>query len=120
MCHLNPYLIYFLSFSLSSVCFIYVLFYSLCKLAEQYTKGQQDTDAIGAETSDLDTDIPEPTLETTQSKESLPLSLIGVNETIIQDSYPDDFLLEDTVEPTGIIEGKDDSKKSTTVINVPG
>ena len=120
MCHPDPYLAYFLSSSLSVVQFIYILFHLLCKLAEQYTKEQQDTDVIGGETLDLDTNFRESTVEITQSKDSLPLSLIGVSETIVQDFSPDDFPLEATVEPTGIIEVKYDSKKSTTAITVPG
>ena len=120
MCHPDPHLAYFLSSSLSVVQFIYILFHLLCKLAEQYTKEQQDTDVIGRETLDLDTNFPESTVEITQSKDSLPLSLIGVSETIVQDFSPDDFPLEATVEPTGIIEVKYDSKKSTTAITVPG
>ena len=90
----------------------------VCKFAEQYTKEQQDAESFAGQTSDLDTKVPESTAEA--AKTSLPLSLIDANETIIQDSFSEEFLSDATAEQTVVVEGKDDLKQSTSVINVPG
>ena len=109
------------SFSLFFFFVLYSLpFYLLYEFTEQNTKEQKDAEDIAGETSDLDTSIPEPTVEATQSKDSLPLSLVTVSETIIEDSFADDFLLDATVEQTRVIRERDDSKKSTAIINVSG
>ena len=96
---------------LCTVCFVSLPVY---KLAEQYTKEQQDTGAIAGETSDLETKVPESTVQTTPSKDSLPLSLIDGNEMIIQDSFPEEVNLDDAVQQDRIIEERDDSQKSAT------
>ena len=78
------------------------------QLAEQYTMGQQDTEAIAVEeTSDLETKSPESTVQTIQSKDSLPLSLVDDNEMIILDSFPEEVNLDAVVEQDRIIEERD-------------
>ena len=108
---LQPFPLFYFLYSFS--------FFLLCKLTEQFTKEQSDTEAISGETSDLDiTTVPE--LPAEAIKTSLPLSLIDVNETITKDSFSEEFLVDATVEQTGVVEGKDDSKKFTSVIDVTG
>ena len=87
----------------------------LCKLVEQHTEEQQDTEAVDGETSYLDTNILEETAEATQSKDSLPLLLVNGNEIIVQDSNPDGVNLDATIE-----EEEDTSKKSPDTITVYG
>ena len=101
-----------LSFSLSIVHFICVLFHLICKLTELYTKERQDTKAIAGETSDLDTKNLEST-EATESKHSVALSQLDtVDVMIIQDSFPEEVDLNVTVEADGVIEGTEESKKT--------
>ena len=58
----------------------------------------------------LDTNVPEPTAEATQSKDSLPLSLVDGSEIIVQDSFPGGVNLDATIEE------EDTLKKSATII----
>ena len=90
----------------------------LCKLVAQYKKEQQNTEA--GETCDLETKVPESTVQATQSKDSLPLLLVDGNEMIIQDSLSEEVNLDDAVQQDRIIEERDDSQKSATIAKVPG
>ena len=97
-----------------------VPFHLICKFTEQYTKEQQDTEVITGETSDLDTNVPEPSAEAIRSKDSVALSLLDdVHEILVQDYFPGEVHLDVTVEDD-FVEGKDDSKKSTTLAIVSG
>ena len=91
-----------------------------CKLTDQETKEQKDTADIDGDTSDLDTTVSEPPVEAIQSKDSLTLSLVDVNEMIIKDSFSEDIHLNATAEETGVIQEKVDSKKFTAMVNVCG
>ena len=100
------------------ICSVFFIcsFYLRCKLTEQYTKEQQDTEAIGGETKAI-----ESSEKTTQFKDSVLLSLPdNVTEIVLQDSFPEEVISDFAVEADGIIEGKDDSKKSKTIAKVPG
>ena len=91
----------------------------LCKLIEQYTKEQLDTEATGGETSNLDTKNPESSAEAT--KDSVALSLLDdVREMVVHDSFPEEVHLDDTIEVDVEIEGKDDSKQSVSITDIPG
>ena len=94
----------------------------LRKLAEQYTKEQQDTAVIDGETADTGTNVLESTVEAIESEENLPLSLVYINEKIIQGSSPEEVKLDPLVQQHGVIEVNDDSQKSFTeaIINIPG
>ena len=101
-----------------NLCVLYHLPCILCKLAEQHTKEQQDTEAVAGKTSNLETKVPESTVQTV--KDSLPLSLADVNEMIIQDSFPEEVNLDAIVEEGGNIEEEDNSKKSSATIIIYG
>ena len=91
------------------------------KLTEQYTEEQQDTQAIGGETSGLDTKLPKYSEESTQYRDSIPLSLIDhVTGMVVRDSLPEEAAPNFAFEAVSVVEGKDDSKKSTTIAKVPG
>ena len=100
------------------ICSVFFIcsFYLRCKLTEQYTKEQQDTEAIGGETK-----VIESSENATHFKDSVPLSLVdNVTEITVQDSFPEEVISDFIVEADGIIERKDDSKKSATIAKVPG
>ena len=100
-----------------SLCSIYIPCHLLCKFAEQKTKEQK---AIAGKTSNLDTKVLESAVDATESTDRLTLSLVDVNEVTIQDSTPEEVKMDAAVQQHGDIEGKDDSKKSTSIINVSG
>ena len=83
----------------------------LCKLVEQHTEEQQDTETVDGETSYLDINVPE---ATAQAKDSLPLLLVDENEIIVQDSCPGGVNLDATIEE------EDTSKKSPDTKTVYG
>ena len=90
---------------------------SLCKLAEQCTMKQQDTETIAGEASNLDTKISESTVEATESNDSLTLSLVDAKEIFIQDSFLEEVILDAKVEDGNIEEY---SKKSRATITIRG
>ena len=95
-----------------NLCVLYHLPCTLCKIAEQ------DTEAVAGKTSDLETKVPESTVQTV--KDSLPLSLADVNEMIIQDSFPEEVNLDAIVKEGGNIEEEDNSKKSSATVIIYG
>ena len=104
----------FFLFICSVFLFLLCIFF-LCKRTEQFTK-EQHTEAIGGESK-----VPESSEKATQSKDIVPLSLVdNLTEIIVQDSLPEEVISDFALEADGVTEGKDDSKKSTTIANVPG
>ena len=96
-------------------------FYLLCKLTEQYTEELQDRGDINGKTLDLDKKVPELTEEATVSKDSIALSLLDdVDEMVVQESFPEAIDVNVIVEADDITGGKEDSKETTTIINVSG
>ena len=90
---------------------------------EQHTEEQKHTDVVSEEFSELDTtQVLESAQEATQSKESVPLSLVdGAREIIVEDSIPDGMMPAVTVEDEeGEFGGKDGFKKSTSDITIQG
>ena len=55
------------------------------------------------------------------SEGSVPLSLLAdVNELVANDSFHEEVHLDVAVESDDVIEEKDDSKQSTTILNICG
>ena len=83
--------------------------YILFSYIEQYTEEQQDVMASAGVVSDLDAKALESSEETTQSKDSVSLSLVDdVSEIFLHDSVPDEVTLDVSIEDDGKIEGKED------------
>ena len=90
------------------------------KFLEEYTGEQQDVHTIAEVVSDFDTKGLESVAEATESKESVPLSLVdNIGEIIIQDSIPEEVILV-ILEDEKEIKGKDDLKTSTADITIHG
>ena len=90
---------------------------------EQHTEEQKHTDAVSEEFSELDTtQVLESAQEATQSKESVPLSLVDdARQIIVEDSIPDGMIPDVTVEDEeGEFGEKDGLKKSTGDIIIQG
>ena len=69
----------------------------------------------------MNTNISHSTAEAILSEGSIPLSLLAdVNELVANNSFPEEVHIDVTVESDDAIEGKDDSKQSTTIINISG
>ena len=69
----------------------------------------------------MNTNIPHSTAEATLSEGSVPLSLLAdVNELVANDSFPEEVHVDVAVESDDVIEEKDDSKQSTTILNICG
>ena len=106
-----------------SICMFYLcsLSASTLKLLEKYTEEQQDVHTISEIVSDFDTKGLDSTAETTESKQSVPLSLVDdIGEIIIQDSVPEEVTLYVILEDGKEIEEKDDLKTSTSDITIHG
>ena len=94
---------------------------STLKLLEQYTEEQKDVHTIAEVVSDFDTKGLESAAEATESKESVPLSLVGdIREIIIQDSIPEEVILHVILEDEKEIEAKDDFKTSAADLTIHG
>ena len=90
---------------------------------EKHTEEQKHTDAVSEEFSELDTtQVLESAQEATQSKESVPLSLVDdARQIIVEDSIPDGMIPDVTVEDEeGEFGDKDGLKKSTGDIIIQG
>ena len=82
-----------------------------CKLTEQRTKEQQDTDVVTEEISDLDPNILESAVGAVQSKDCVALSLVDdSNELILQNLLPEEVTVD-----TQKMEDKEDFKSNAGV-----
>ena len=94
---------------------------STLKLLEQYTEEQQDAHTITEVVSNLDTKGLESAAEATESKESVPLSLVDdICEIIIQDSIPEEVIFDVILEDEREIEAKDDFKTFAADLTIHG
>ena len=91
------------------------------ELAEQHAKDQQDTAAITDDTSDFDSKIIDAAEEAAQSKDSVALYLVDdTKEVVIEESTPEEEILNVIIEEEGDAEGRDESEKSTTAATILG
>ena len=94
---------------------------STLKLLEQYTEHQQDVHTITEFVSDFDAKGLESAAEATESRETVPLSLVDdIGEIIIQDSIPEEVILDVILEDEKELEGKDDLKTAAADITIHG
>ena len=109
--HYLPYHSYFCHF-------IFLALSIILPQIEQHTDEQAQTDAVSGELSELEkSKALESAQEATQSKESVPLSLVDdINEIIVEDVIPDTVVADVTVEE----EGEFGLKSSTSDILIPG
>ena len=95
-------------------CFRLRIFCSLNELIEQYTKEEQETETETENISNLDTSLLQSATEVTQTKENVPLSLIGdISEIIVEDTYPEEASTDAIVDKT---DGKDPTEEPMTTI----
>ena len=88
---------------------------------EQYTKEQESTDVVAGEISNLETKDLESAQEATQTKESVPLSLVDdVVEIVVQDSVPEEVVLYAILDDEGEIVEKGGMKTSAADITIHG
>ena len=91
---------------------------STLKLLEQYIEEQQDVHTIAEVVSDFDIKDLE---SATESKESVPLSLVDdICEITIQDSIPEEVILDVILEDEKEIEAKDDFKTFAADLTIHG
>ena len=87
----------------------------LHELTEQYTKEEKDTEMEAENISNLNTSVLQSAVEATQTKDNLPLSLVGdVSKIIFEDSYPEEASADVIVDTT---DGKDRTKEPMTSVN---
>ena len=89
----------------------------------EHTEEQEHTDAVSGKLSEMETTQGlESAQEATQSKESVPLSLVDdAREIIVEDSIPGGMIPVITVEDEeGELVGKDGLKTSTSDITIQG
>ena len=86
------------------------------KLTEQHTKEQQDMGVILEDISNLDTEILESPVGTTQSKDSVALSLVDdSNELISKNLMPEEVTADEEK-----IENEENFNEYTAAIGIPG
>ena len=92
-----------------------MIFCSLHDLTEQYTKEEQDTEMEVENLSNLNTSMLQSAAEATQTRDNLPLSLVGdVSDIIVGDSFPEEASADVIVDKTY---GEDHIKEPMTTIN---